>query len=225
MHKVETVQVPAGSVLLTADLRRAPHMERLVVFAHGSGSGRLSLRNARVAERFAGSGTATLLLDLLTDDEQAADAYTAQYRFDMPRLGQRVTAAIDWVASQADLGNLPLGLFGASTGAAAALIAAADRPALVRAVVSRGGRPDLAALVLGRVKAPTLLIVGGRDRDVLALNRSAMSRMTCPVEVVVVPGATHLFEEAGALARVTELASTWFERHLQHSARTSGIPR
>lgn len=223
MQNVETVQIPAGSVLLTADLRRAAQMERLVLFAHGSGSGRLSVRNARVADRFATRGTTTLLLDLLTDEEQAVDVYTAQYRFDIPRLGRRVTAAIDWVASQTDLTPLPLGLFGASTGAAAALIAAAARPDVVGAVVSRGGRPDLAAEALGRVQAPTLLIVGGRDHEVLALNQSAKSCMTCVVEVVQVPGATHLFEEAGALARVTELAAAWFERHLHVPVRSSGI--
>jgi dienelactone hydrolase len=184
------------------------------VFAHGSGSSRFSRRNRQVAEFLDEGGFATLLLDLLTPAEEAVDVQTAQYRFDIERLGARVTSAVAWVRSEADLGGLPIGCFGASTGAAAALIAAAERPRIVRAVVSRGGRPDLAGDALARVEAPTLLIVGGNDEPVIQMNRDAIARMHAQVHLEIVPGATHLFEERGALEQVARLAADWFGRHL-----------
>lgn len=207
---IEAVEISEGPAICRADLRMPGRAQGLVIFAHGSGSSRFSRRNRQVAEYLGQRGLATLLLDLLTSDEEARDAVTAEYRFDIPRLGSRVVAAVDWAAARADLHGLPIGCFGASTGAAAALIAAADRPALVRAVVSRGGRPDLAGEALARVDAPTLLIVGGEDAEVIELNREAMRHMHAPVELSIVPGATHLFEEPGALASVAELAADWF---------------
>lgn len=210
----ETVVIPVAQGRLTADLRVPAGAHGLVVFAHGSGSSRLSVRNQSVAEYLGGRGFATVLLDLLTRDEDAVDAFTSEYRFDVERLGARVAVATDWLGSRDDLRRLPLGYFGASTGAAAALIGAAARPRVVQAVVSRGGRPDLAGLALGRVEAPTLLIVGGLDEPVIELNREAMAQMHAPVDLQIVPGATHLFEEPGALEHVMVLAGGWFERHL-----------
>src|SRR5258708_22416549 len=166
----------------------------LVVFAHGSGSSRHSSRNRAVAATLQHARLGTLLLDLLTEREERVDAVTAEYRFNIPLLATRVAAAIDWAGASAPTSTLPVGLFGASTGAAAALIAAADRPA-VRAVVSRGGRPDLAGAALERVVAPTLLIVGGQDEVVITLNQQAFSRLSVPKQLQIVPGATHLFEE------------------------------
>jgi putative phosphoribosyl transferase len=210
----QEVQIPIGPHTLNADLRVPAGARGLVIFAHGSGSSRFSVRNRQVADFLGEHGFATLLLDLLTPQEEAVDVRTSQYRFDIPRLGGRVSAAADWAATRHDVGTLPLGCFGASTGAAAALIAAADRPGRIAAVVSRGGRPDLAGAALTRVKAPTLLIVGGRDEPVVELNRQAMRQMHAPVTLEIVPGATHLFEEPGALDRVCELAAAWFARHL-----------
>ena len=207
--------VPAGDVTLHADLRVPRQAQGLVIFAHGSGSSRFSRRNRQVAGFLGERGFATLLLDLLTAGEEAVDARTAEYRFDIARLGARVTAAADWAAGRSDVGSLAIGCFGASTGAAAALIAAADRPSLISAVVSRGGRPDLAGEALGRVRAPTLLVVGGSDEPVIDLNRHAMRRMTAAVELHIVPGATHLFEEPGALEQVSGLAADWFARYLR----------
>lgn len=218
---VEAVEILVGTDTLNADLRVPGGARGLVIFAHGSGSSRFSVRNRRVADYLGERGFATLLLDLLTPREEAVDVLTAQYRFDIPRLGQRVGAAADWVTTRADIGRLPIGCFGASTGAAAALIAAADRPQVIAAVVSRGGRPDLAGEALARVKAPTLLIVGGRDEPVIELNRQAMRQMYAPVTLEIVPGATHLFEEPGALERVSELAAAWFVRHMGMPAGTS----
>jgi dienelactone hydrolase len=211
---VRAVEVPAGTAALQADLRNPSGARGLVVFAHGSGSSRFSRRNRQVAEFLDEGGFATLLLDLLTPAEEAVDVQTAQYRFDIERLGARVTSAVAWVRSEADLGGLPIGCFGASTGAAAALIAAAERPRIVRAVVSRGGRPDLAGDALARVEAPTLLIVGGNDEPVIQMNRDAIARMHAQVHLEIVPGATHLFEERGALEQVARLAADWFGRHL-----------
>jgi dienelactone hydrolase len=162
-------------------------------------------------------GYATLLLDLLTRQEEAIDEQTREYRFDIDRLGHRVVAAIDWTAIHPKVTHLPVAAFGASTGAAAALIAAAERPEIVRAVISRGGRPDLAGNALPRVQAPTLLIVGGDDEPVIELNRAAMRRMRSPVHLEIVPGATHLFEEPGALELVAQLALTWCTKYLQGS--------
>ena len=213
------VEIPAGDAALNADLRTPPDARGLVIFAHGSGSSRFSARNRQVAERLDRQGFATLLLDLLTPQEEAVDARTRQYRFDIERLGPRVSAAADWAGRQAAVRHLPIGCFGASTGAAAALIAAAERPEAIAAVVSRGGRPDLAGSALPRVKAPTLLIVGGDDEPVIEMNRDAMRQMRAHVELEIVPGATHLFEEPGTLEQVERLAADWFATHLRRPAR------
>ena len=204
----------AGSGEIEGDLR-LPHDARgLVLFAHGSGSSRHSPRNRRVAEALNVEGLATLLFDLLTSAEEAVDLRTRHLRFDIPLLAERLLVAGDAIADRPDTAGLPVGTFGASTGAAAALVAAAERPASVRTVVSRGGRPDLAGDALPLVRAPTLLIVGSLDHEVLGMNRDAAARMTCEVEIAVVPGATHLFEEPGTLDEVARLASGWFTRRL-----------
>jgi dienelactone hydrolase len=208
------VQVRAGAALIDGDLAVPPRALGLVVFAHGSGSSRFSRRNREVAQTLEDGGFATLLLDLLTREEEAIDLRTREYRFDIDRLGHRVVAAIDWAAGESDISELPIACFGASTGAAAALIAAAERPNGVRAVISRGGRPDLAGDALPRVQAPTLLIVGGADDVVIDLNREAMQRMRAHVELEIVPGATHLFEEPGTLEQVSRLAVAWCRRYL-----------
>ena len=214
---VESISIPVqGGQRIDADLRAPDGATGLIVFAHGSGSSRFSSRNRAVAESLQHRGLATLLLDLLTRQEETADLRTSEYRFDIDRLGSRVVAATDWLRGRTDLGRLPIGYFGASTGAAAALIAAAERPAVVRAVVSRGGRPDLAGDALADVKAPTLLIVGGYDEPVVRLNEEAKARMAAAhVELEIVPGATHLFEEPGTLEQVEQLAGEWFVRYLQ----------
>src|SRR5919199_1131263 len=191
----------------------------VVLFAHGSGIGRLSPRNGYVARTLQSAGLATLLIDLLTEDEERADARTGHLRFDIDFLTERLLAATDWLLRAPETAGLGLGYFGASTGAAAALQAAALRPAEVRAVVSRGGRPDLAMASLARVRAPTLLIVGGDDIPVIPLNRQAYDALRCERELVIVPGASHLFEEPGALEEVARLAADWFARHLAASAR------
>jgi pimeloyl-ACP methyl ester carboxylesterase len=215
------VDVPVGDVGLAGLLALPPGAQGVVVFAHGSGSGRFSPRNTAVADVLNRAGFGTLLLDLLTSEEEAEDLRSSRLRFDVGLLAKRVVGAIDWLAGEAGVGDLPpsirdlpLGCFGASTGAAAALIAAAERPDRVRAVVSRGGRPDLAGDALRRVTAATLLIVGGRDLDVLRLNRQAQSALAGESRLEVVPGAGHLFEEPGALERVTQLTSDWFREHL-----------
>ena len=209
------VAIPAGAVLLHGDLSVPPRPQGVVIFAHGSGSSRFSARNRQVAESLNIRGYATVLLDLLTAEEESVDIYTAEYRFDIARLASRVGAAAEWSRTIPEISELPLGYFGASTGAAAALIAAAERPDLVHAVVSRGGRPDLANHWLSRVHAPTLLIVGGVDREVLEMNREAKKQMLAVVELQVVHGATHLFEEPGTLEEVERLAGEWFERYLK----------
>jgi dienelactone hydrolase len=199
-----------------ADLRLPERCTGLVVFAHGSGSSRFSRRNRAVAEALQQRGLGTLLLDLLTRQEEVIDERTAEYRFDIERLARRVVAATDWLQKRTDLPRLPVGHFGASTGAAAALIAAAERPGTVHAVVSRGGRPDLAGDALPHVKAPTLLIVGGDDEPVIELNEHAMAQMhTAHVDLAIIPGATHLFEEPGTLQQVEQLAADWFLRYLR----------
>jgi pimeloyl-ACP methyl ester carboxylesterase len=200
------LRIAAGPVELNADLTVPPDAVGVVLFAHGSGSSRHSARNQQVARGLQHAGLATVLMDLLTVEEDRRDQRTGELRFDIPLLAGRLTAAADQLADLAELARLPLVLFGASTGAAAALITAAERPDRVRGVVSRGGRPDLAGEHLARVRAPTLLIVGGHDPEVLRLNRAAAERMPGAVELVVVPGATHLFAEPGALESVTELA-------------------
>ena len=211
---VRTVSIPVGHVAVNGDLRVPDPVNGLVIFAHGSGSSRFSSRNRRVAEFLHREGFATLLLDLLTTDEDAVDERTMEFRFDIPRLGPRVSAAADWAATRPDLRRLAIGCFGASTGAAAALVAAAERPDNIRAVVSRGGRPDLAGDALPLVTAPTLLVVGGNDVPVIGMNRDAMRQMRAHVELEIVPGATHLFEEPGTLEQVERLAADWFTRYL-----------
>ena len=209
------VLVPANGVQIRGDLALPAQSRGLIIFAHGSGSGRLSPRNRFVAEVLHDGGLATLLLDLLTESEETVDQYTRQFRFDIDMLARRLEDAIAWAAAHNDrrLQQAPVGLFGASTGAAAALIAAANRSE-VRAVVSRGGRPDLAGEALSVVQAPTLLIVGSNDDVVLRLNREAMAQMHAPVQLEIIPGASHLFEEGDTLARAAIAARTWFLNHL-----------
>ena len=204
------VAVPVGSVCLEGSLSVPTAASGVVQFAHGSGSSRHSPRNRYVADLLNETGLATLLIDLLTEDEQEVDLQTAQLRFDIPFLAERLVAITEWLVQQPEAAGLPVGQFGASTGAGAALVAAAELPRLVHAVVSRGGRPDLAGQALARVQAPTLLIVGGADPVVLDLNRRAMAQMHCEKELKIVPGAGHLFEEPGALQQVAALAREWF---------------
>jgi dienelactone hydrolase len=210
-----TVTVPAGGVGLTGDLAVPEDARAVVLFAHGSGSSRHSPRNREVAAGLRTAGLGTLLIDLLTEEEERQDAVTAELRFDIPLLGRRLTDALDWLAREPATAGLPVVLFGASTGAGAALVAAAQRPDRVRAVVSRGGRPDLAGDALDSVRAPVLLIVGGRDTHVLRLNQEAARRLPGPHTLHVVPGATHLFEEPGALGQVTEAARQWCGEQVQ----------
>jgi dienelactone hydrolase len=198
---------------LAGDLAVPAEPVGVVVFAHGSGSSRHSRRNRAVASTLQRSGFATLLLDLLTEDEERLDARTGRLRFDIDLLATRVSSAVEQIRNHQDVRSLPMGLFGASTGAAAALVAAA-RDHSLRAVVSRGGRPDLAGAALHRVQAPTLLIVGSRDEQVLELNRQARLQLAAVSSLEIVEGATHLFEEPGALTQVADLASTWFQHHL-----------
>jgi dienelactone hydrolase len=207
------VSVAAGAARLQGIVRIPGSAQGAVLFAHGSGSGRLSPRNNYVAELLSEAGFVTLLFDLLTAEEEELDAVTAELRFDISLLTDRLVAATRWAFGQPDLKGLAIGYFGASTGAAAALAAAARLPA-VAAVVSRGGRPDLAGPALPEVRAATLLIVGGNDRQVLELNRSALARLTCEAQLEIVPGATHLFVEPGALREVATLAAAWFTRYL-----------
>jgi putative phosphoribosyl transferase len=211
---VRAVHVPIDHVTLDGDLAVPAGATGVVLFAHGSGSSRLSPRNRAVAAELRAAGLATLLLDLLTPAEGRADEATGRLRFDIPLLATRLAAATDWVVAQPETRHLPVGYFGASTGAGAALIAAANRPGVVRAVVSRGGRPDLAGAALAGVRAPTLLVVGGEDTEVIALNRAALARLQGPKRLSIVAGATHLFEEPGALEQVTRLAREWLVQHL-----------
>ena len=211
---VDAVRIHDGAEILDADLHLPEHARGLVIFAHGSGSSRFSSRNRQVAESLNTGHYATLLLDLLTQAEERIDVRTAEFRFDIPRLGRRVVAATDWASNHPVVSDLPIGYFGASTGAAAALIAAAERPNTA-AVVSRGGRPDLAGDALPIVRAPTLLIVGGDDEQVIELNEAATRRMRAPAELAIVPHATHLFEEPGTLEEVQRLALDWFARHVK----------
>lgn len=209
------MELTADGVILEGDLVLPEAAQGLVVFAHGSGSSRHSPRNRYVAQVLQRAGLGTLLLDLLTAEEEAVDVYTRRYRFDIPLLARRLVGVTDWARSAAQTARLALGYFGASTGAAAALIAAADRPEAVRAVVSRGGRPDLAGEALPRVQAPTLLIVGGCDTPVIALNREAYRQLPGEKEMMIVPRATHLFEEPGTLEEVARLAQEWFLKYLR----------
>jgi putative phosphoribosyl transferase len=224
---MSAVRVPIGRHELHGDLTIPAGATGLVLFAHGSGSSRHSPRNRHVARMLEGRGLATLLIDLLTPSEEAVDEQTGRLRFDIDLLAARLVAIIDWLRRRSDTAALPIGLFGASTGGGAALVAAAARPHEVMAVVSRGGRPDLAADALAGVMAPTLLIVGGLDTAVIQMNREAMARMRgCEVALEIVPRATHLFEEPGALDQVATLAADWFLRHrpAPHSMRRTGAP-
>jgi len=214
----QPVEVAISPLDLAGFLRLPAGASGLVIFAHGSGSGRHSPRNNHVAEALGAAGIATLLLDLLTVAEEADRANV----FDIMLLADRLGGAVRWAAADGRTATLPIGLFGASTGAAAALVAAARLDTAIRAVVSRGGRPDLAGSALARVRAPTLLIVGGADVDVLRLNRAALARLVGPAELIVVPGASHLFPEPGALDAVVDAARVWFLRYLGNVARNAG---
>ena len=208
------VQIPAGACVLDADLAGPDAPVGVVAFAHGSGSSRHSPRNREVAAVLQEAGLATLLADLLTPEEEQADLRTGHLRFDIGLLAGRLVDITEWLSVEPTTAGLPVGFFGASTGGAAALVAAAHHPQGVSAVVSRGGRPDLAGADLGAVRAPTLLIVGGRDDVVLGLNQQALGELRGEKRLEVVPGATHLFEEPGALQTVAELARAWFLDHL-----------
>ena len=222
MSGEEVVSVDAGGTMLEAGIAIPERCPGVVVFAHGSGSSRHSPRNRQVAARLRQEGLGTLLLDLLTAEEDQVDRVTREHRFDIDLLAGRLAGAMTWLGARRETASLPVGLFGASTGAAAALVAASGRADRVGAVVSRGGRPDLAGPRLADVAAPTLLIVGGADMQVLDLNRRAQRQMRCDVTLEVVPGASHLFEEPGALETVGDLAARWFARHL---GRSAGLPR
>ena len=206
------VRIAVGAVALEGNLTLPGEARGVVLFAHGSGSGRFSPRNRYVAQQLNDAKLATLLVDLLTPNEEAIDLQTAHLRFDIGLLAERLVAAADWLTQFPATRQLRLGYFGASTGAGAALVAATERPDVVGAVVSRGGRPDLAGPALAHVQAPTLLIVGGNDFVVIDLNRKALAQLRCKKELVIVPGATHLFEEPGTLDQVAKLAREWFER-------------
>lgn len=211
-----SVEIPPSGI--AADLRFPVNAQGLIIFAHGSGSSRLSSRNRFVAGVLHDAGFGTLLLDLLTAQEEDLDRRTRHLRFDIDLLATRLVEATRWSAETRGAGDLPMGYFGASTGAAAALVAAADLPDTIRAVVSRGGRPDLAGAALSHVKAPTLLIVGGKDVAVIELNKQALNQLQCEKELNIVAEATHLFEEPGTLEQVATLASGWFERHFHLAA-------
>jgi putative phosphoribosyl transferase len=208
------IQIPAGGAVLSGNLTIPDNSMALVLFAHGSGSSRHSPRNQFVACTLNGDGLGTLLFDLLTPEEEALDIYTREHRFNIGLLAERLVDATKWVRGEAQTSDLRIGYFGSSTGGAAALVAAAELPQHVGAVVSRGGRPDLAGAALPKVQAPTLLIVGGNDDIVIELNEMARDQMRCEVKLEIIPSATHLFEEAGALEKVAELASDWFSRHV-----------
>ena len=212
------VEIPTEKVVLHGTLTVPGAAPGIVLFAHGSGSSRLSPRNQAVARELQQGGLATLLFDLLAAEEEAIDARTGHLRFDIDLLADRLVHATEWVSRQAELSDLTIGYFGASTGAGAALVAAARLPGLVSVVVSRGGRPDLAGMALPKVKAPTLLIVGGRDLPVIEMNREALAVLTVEKKLEIVPGATHLFEEPGTLEEVARLAREWFIRFLVRPA-------
>jgi putative phosphoribosyl transferase len=210
------VQIHAGRAVLSGNLNIPENANALVLFAHGSGSSRHSPRNQFVARTLNDVGLATLLFDLLTQDEEEIDTQTRELRFNIHLLAKRLVHATKWAKQQEETRDLRIGYFGSSTGGAAALVAAVDLPQYIGAVVSRGGRPDLAGEALPKVKAPTLLIVGGNDDIVIELNQQARDKMRCEVKLEIIPGATHLFEELGALEKVAQLASQWFSRHLTH---------
>jgi putative phosphoribosyl transferase len=218
----QAVRIPSGAIELSGELIVPPAAQGIVLFVHGSGSSRHSPRNKQVAQHIRTASIATLLFDLLTAKEESVDLYTRHLRFDIELLAQRLMDATRWVQDaesvlrqQANLQHLRVGFFGASTGGGAALLAAARLGASVGAVVSRGGRPDLAGAALPQVQAPTLLIVGGQDAPVIELNEDAFSQLRCEKAIQIIPGASHLFEEPGALAQVAQLATAWFQEHLQ----------
>ncbi|ADI74420.1 dienelactone hydrolase [Methanohalobium evestigatum Z-7303] len=211
----KTVQISVDSEQIEGDLTIPNNPDGIIIFAHGSGSSRHSPRNKYVAQNLQDNGFATLLIDLLTPDEDETDRLTGRLRFDIDLLSRRLVTATNWVLNNPETSNLNIGYFGASTGAAAALIAAAQHPMYINAVVSRGGRPDLAEHIFDRVQAPTLLIVGGNDPKVIELNKWAMERMNAKKKLEIVPGATHLFEEPGKLEEVSRLAGEWFKQYLK----------
>jgi putative phosphoribosyl transferase len=216
------VRIPSGDAWLYGDLALPDKFAGLVLFAHGSGSGRHSARNRQVAQHLQQAGIATLLFDLLTAQEEQVDVHTREHRFDIPLLTRRMQDATAWATAQPELQHVLIGYFGASTGSAAALIAAARLGERIAAVVSRGGRPDLAgAAALAAVKAPTLLIVGGADHGVIELNEEAHDRLQCEKQLAIVSGATHLFEERGALEQVAQLAASWFTSHMAHAEHST----
>src|SRR5262245_35621307 len=220
---MRSVRVGTGDATLDGDLQIPPRSRGVVLFAHGSGSGRHSPRNQFVARQLNEKwGLATLLIDLLTREEETVDARTARLRFDIGLLARRLVGATDWLATDKATSGLRVGYFGASTGGGAALVAAAERPDTVGAVVSRGGRPDLSGPYLPLVQAPTLLIVGGEDRPVIAMNREAFAGLSCEKRLEIVPGATHLFEEPGALETVADLAGRWLRDHLASNEAAQG---
>ena len=218
---VAEIRIPVGQSELAGNLSVPAGGTSLVLFAHGSGSSRLSSRNIFVAEELQNAGTGTLLFDLLTRSEEEFDQYTRQHRFDIGLLAERLISATLWVNQQPRLRSLRIGYFGASTGSAAALVAASRLPGRIGAVVSRGGRPDLAGQALEQVTAPTLLIVGGDDEVVIELNQRAYEHLTCEKDLRIVPGASHLFEEPGTLQVAATLAAQWFSRHLQATVLTA----
>jgi putative phosphoribosyl transferase len=213
-HPSRDVRIASGRASLMGDLVLPKDARGVVLFAHGSGSSRHSSRNRYVARELQGMGLGTLLMDLLTSEEEEVDARTGHLRFDIGLLARRLVDAMAWLGADAATRGLSVGCFGASTGGGAALVAAAERPEAVGAVVSRGGRPDLAGAALPRVEAPTLLIVGGHDGPVIAMNEEALAQLRCEKRLEIVPGATHLFEEPGALEEVARLAGEWLSRHL-----------
>ena len=220
-----SVRIPAGDAVLDGELNVPEGAIGIVLFAHGSGSSRHSPRNRQVARTIRESGIGTLLFDLLTKEEESVDMVTRHLRFDIDLLAKRLIDATQWLASQGETGRLRAGYFGSSTGGGAALVSAAELGDAVGAVVSRGGRPDLAAESLARVISPTLLIVGGRDDVVIELNEHAYRQLRCEKELTILPGATHLFEEPGALEEVARLATVWFRKHLQPLNRGEGDAR
>ena len=213
-HLQTEIKIPMGSKELTGELTLPADAKGIVLFAHGSGSSRMSPRNQLVARFLQDTQTATLLLDLLTPEEGNVDIHTREWRFNIPLLTERLLSATDWISNFSETHHLTIGYFGASTGAAAALCAAAEMGPPIRALVSRGGRPDLAGQALSRVSCPTLLIVGGNDHGVIELNQHALDLLQCPKKLEVIPGATHLFEESGTLEEVGRMASLWFSEYL-----------
>ncbi len=215
IHAQSELRIPVGNVEVAGSLTLPPSTKGVVLFAHGSGSSRFSPRNQYVAKEFNKAGIGTLLFDLLTQEEEEEDIVTAEYRFNIALLAERLIGATEWLRNDSNTRNLKVGYFGASTGAAAALIGAAKLPDNISAVVSRGGRPDLAGDYLPGVKAPTLLLVGGWDIEVIELNKQAMARMSAEAKLVIIPGATHLFEEPGKLEEVAKFSVDWFKKYLR----------